>query len=498
MSRASAPSTNGIQEFYTPRPTLYSSATSRRSMPRVEQQYTQRHIQLSDIQKPKELRSGKKAARPSGRSQHHSFWSWLSDFLEGMKSKASTQVSDHVPRAHGNTPRRSHLSQAISDSDLTNSRHSTASSANLRIREAQQAAREDQLDYEAQHYSLWGEILYIYKSLMVKRAKKKAEVARQKHRDARQKTREEKAKMKVAPVPEIDLPEEQMAPAGHPTPSPQLPLPPRLSQQIKEIAPETHLEVTRKPAQAFSKTEGEVRKHAVKITHLPPVHNSVHLQQTAANTRDFHRALEIDHKRKSSNITTFGDFMRKPSEPSERLARLPPHIPTPLAPRENQRTVAESFHQRNETQWTFIVPKIDEVAGSSTPILPNVDFPERINMEREPQVTVDPRECILCGALNSPKTHYNKQGLWLCTICRSPRSPREVPPTPAIPRKATSGRHQSRSGPSSRNIPMTIRHMKDESAVFPHESCKYCTASLTPTKIFDQGLHVHASGVTSS
>ena len=491
MSRAPVPSTNGIQEFYTPRPTLYSSATSRRSMPRVEQQYTQRHIQLSDIQKPKELRSGKKAARPSGGSQHHSFWSWLSGFLDEVKTKASTRVSGHVSRAQGNTPGRSHLSQAISDSDPINSRHSTASSIDLRIREAQQAAREDQMEYEAQHHSLWGEILYIYKSLKVKRAKKKAEVARQKHREAKQKSREEKAKIQVALVPESGLPEEQMAPARHPTPSPQLPLPPRLSQQIKEIAPETHLEVTRKPVQAFSKTEGEVRKHAVKITHLPPVHNSVHLQQTAANTRDFRKALEIDHKRKSSNITTFGDFMRKPSEPSERLARLPPHIPTPAAPREKQRTMAESFHQRNETQWTFTVPGIDEVAHNSPCVVPNVDIPGKTDEARESQLTVDPQECILCGTLNSPKTHYNQQGLWLCTACRSPKYAKEVPPTPAIPRKATWGRYQSRSGSSSRKKPVTTRHMKDESAVFAHESCKYCNASLTPTEIFDHDLHIY-------
>ena len=489
MSREPVPSTNGIQEFYTPRPTLYSSATSQRPMPRVEQQYTQRHIQLSDIQKPKELRSGQKAARPLGGSQHHSFWSWLSGFLdEVVKTKASTQVSDHVPRARGNTPRRSHLPQAMSDSDPMNSRHSTASSMGLRIREAQQAAREDQLEYEAQHYSLWGEILYIYKSLKVKRAKKKAEVARQKHREAKQKPREEKAKIQVALVPEIGLPEEHMAPARHPTPSPQLPLPPRLSQQIKEIAPETHLEVTRKPIQAFSKTEGEVRKHAVKITHLPPVHNSVHLQQSPANTRDFRKALEIDHKRKSSNITTFGDFMRKPSEPSERLARLPPHIPTPVAPPRNPRTMAESFRQRNETQWTFTVPGIDEV--SRTPILPNVNFPETIYEERGSQGTVDPQECILCGALNSPRTHYNQQGLWLCTACRSPMSAKEVPPTPAIPRKATSGRYPSRSGSSSRKKQGTTRRMKDESAVFAHEPCKYCNASPTlPRYLIIIGTH---------
>ena len=489
MSRAPVPSTNGIQEFYTPRPTFYSSATSRRSTPRVEQQYTQRHIQLSDIQKPKELRSGKKEARPSGGSQHHSFWSWLSGFLNEVKTKASTQVSDHVPSTHGNTLGQSHLSQAISDSDPINSRHSTTSSMNLRIREAQQAAREDQLEYEAQHYSLWGEILYIYKSLKVKRAKKKAEVARQKHHEARQKTREEQAKFQVALVPEVGLPEEQMAPTRHPTPSPQLPLPPRLSQQIKEIAPETHLEVTRKPVQAFSKTEGEVRKHAVKITHMPPVHNSVHLQQTPANTRDFRKALETDHKRKSSNITTFGDFMRKPSEPSERLARLPPHTPTPVGPQKNQRTMAESFRQRNGTQWTFTVPGIDEV--SRIPILPNVEFPKKISEERESQVKVDPQECILCGALNSPRTHYNQQGLWLCTACRSPMSAKEVPPTPTVPRRLTSGRYQSRSGSSSRKKMVTGKHMKDESAVFAYEYCKYCNASLTPTKIFDYDLHTY-------
>lgn len=484
ISRAPPPSTNGIQEYYTPRPTLYSSATSRRSMPRVEQQYTQRHIQLSDIQKPKGPQSGKKAARPSGRSEHDSFWSWLSGFLDEVKTKASTPVSTDIPRAQRNTPQRSHLPRAVSNPDLTNSRHSAVSSKDFRIREAQQAAREDQLEYEAQHYSLWGEIKYIYKSLREKTEKKRAEAARQKYREARHKTREEKAKIQVALVPDTDLPEEQMAPVRHPTPSPNLPLPPRLSQQIKEIAPESHLEITRKPVQAFSKTEGEVRKHAVKITHLPPVHNSVHLQPTPAKSRDFGKALEIDHKRKSSNITTFGDFMRKPSEPSERLARLPPHIPTPVAPRENQRTMAESFRQRNGTQWTFTVPGIDEVAPNSTPMLPNAGFPGKINQERESQVTVNPQECILCGTLNSPKTQYNQQGLWLCTACRSPMLAKEVPPAPAVPRETTSTHYQSRSRSSSRKKRLTTKQKRDESVVFTPESCEYYNASLVPIKIF--------------
>ena len=452
-------------------------------MPRVEQQYTQRHIQLSDIQKPKEPRSGKKAARPSGRPEHDSFWSWLSGFVDEAKTKA-TQVSTDVPRAQRNTPRRSHLSRAASDPDLINSKHSAASSIEFRIRQAQQAAREDQLEYEAQHYSLWGEIVYIYKSLRERMATKKAEVARQKQREARQKTREEKGNIPVALVPDIGLSEEQMAPVRRPTPSPILPLPPRLSQQIKEIAPESRLEVIRKPVQAFSKTEGEVRKHSVKITHLPPVHNSVHLQQTPSKSRDFRKALEIDHKRKSSNITTFGDFMRKPSEPSERLARLPPHIPSPVAPQENRRTMAESFHQRNGTQWTFTVPGIDEVAPKSTPILPNANFPKKINEERESQVTVDPQECILCGTLNSPKTQYNQQGLWLCTACRSPGSAKEVPPAPAVPHEATSRRYQNRSGSYSRKKALTTKHKKDESAVFTPEPCEYCNASVTPIQIW--------------
>ena len=483
MSRAPTRSTNEIQEYYTPRPTLYSSASSRRSMSRVEQQYTQRHIQLSDIQTLKEPRSGNKAARPSGRSEHDSFWSWLSGFLDEVKTKASTQVSDNVLRAQGNTSKRSRNSRAVSYPNPTNSRQNAASSMDSRIREAQQAAREDQLEYEARRYSLWGEIMYIYKSLKEKMAKKKAEAAKQKHREARQKTREEKARIQVALVPDIGLPEEQMTPVRHPTPSPRLPLPPRLSQQIKDIAPESHLEITRKPVQAFSKTEGEVRKHAVKITHLPPVHNSVHLQQITTNSHGFRKAFENDHKRKSSNVTTFGDFMRKPSEPSERLARLPPHIPHSMAPRGNQRTMAESFRQHNSSQWIFTVPGIVEAARNFTPILPNADFPEKINKERESHITVDPQECILCGTLNSPKTNYNQQGLWLCTACRSPRSAKEVPPPPAIPRGATSARYQSRSGSSSRKKTLTTKHKKDESTVITHEPCEYCNASLTSIKI---------------
>ena len=470
MSQPSPLTIDRIRGSYTPRSALHSStsASPRPSRPRVQQQHSQRTIRLSDIQKRKAPRKQQKEAKHSSRTELGSFWVWLKTILDDVTVKAASQSSHNDLGLKAPIVQGSSSAQTFHSSEARRPGKSATPLKQMRTREAQQAARQDQLDHEAHHHSLWAEIIYIYKSLRENTAKKKAE--REGH--ARQRARQEKPNIQLLRGLDAVLEEEQAMPERRPTPFPLGSPSSRLSPRIKDIAPELVSVVASHPDLAFSKTKGEVTKHDVKITHLPSAHHSVEIMRDTADNSKFREEIEVDYKKKSSHITTFGDFMRKPSEPSERLARLPPYIPNPVAPRENPPTVAKSRHQRNGTEWTFTIPGIDDqLARISTPIIPNLQSQKAIEEERESQASNDPQECILCGTLNSPKTHYNQQGLWLCTACRSPTSAKELPPPPAVPPKTTPAQHKSRSGSSSsKEEPSTEKH---ENMVITNDLCEY-------------------------
>ena len=487
MSHAPTATTDRIQEFYGPRPAQTSRIPQQQPRPQVQQQHTKRHIQSSDIAKPTRPEIKKTPVKAPAGSEFESFW-WVTGFMDNVKAKASTQATVNDINVQRIVPAKSRTAPVSSNPNASTSRVSVATSVTLRAREAEQTAREDQLEYEAEHYSLWGEIVYIYKSVKGKRAKKKSEAARRKEHEARQRAREERAKQQVTCGPDAAA-EEQSRPGRRPTTSPPSPLPLRPSQIIDAIAPDERLPI-RKPRPAFSKNEGAVAKHAVKITQLPEIHKSVHLTKTPANNYRVQGEAEslFDYKRKSSNVTVWEDFMRKPSEPSERLAKLPPHVPTPLAPREQAQDQSD-YRKRNGSAWTFTVPGEDDVLVHNTqPIFPNLNLPETITESPESQAIVDPHVCGLCGTLNSPKTHYNAQGIWLCTACRSPTSAKEVPPPPATPRK-TPKRYRTRSGPRGKGK-STRRDENEEKFLFTNRHCECYDSFLPPIKIFEINMYI--------
>lgn len=178
--------------------------------------------------------------------------------------------------------------------------------------------------------------------------------------------------------------------------------------------------------------------------------------------------------------------MRKPPEPSERLAKLPPHVSTPLAPREQAQDRSD-YHKRNGSAWTFTVPGEDDVLVHNTqPIFPNLNLPGTINESPESQAIVDPHVCGLCGTLNSPNTHYNAQGIWLCTACRSPASAKEVPPPPQL-----LARYQNGTGlaPDPQQRKSTRRDEDEEKFLFTEGQCECCDSFLPPIKIFELDMY---------
>ncbi|KAL2040165.1 hypothetical protein N7G274_007068 [Stereocaulon virgatum] len=443
MSQALPSTTDRIQEFYAPRPAQRSRTPQQQPMPHVQPQHTQRHIQLADITKRTRPEPKKQTVGAPTGSEFESFWSWIGHFMGDVRVKASTQHPVNDARVNRIVPARSHPAPAKTDPNASKSTMSIATSAVTKAREAEETAKEDLRRYKVERYSLWGELSYIHKSRKVKRAKKKTEAAMRDQREAAQRAREKGTEQQVAPRPDAAS-EELSRPEQRPTSSSPSPSSPRPPQTIDVIPPDERLPVTRKPTPAFSKNEGSVAKHAVEIIQPPDIHKSVHLTKTATNNYRVQGVTDsiLDYKRRSSNVTTWGDFMRSQSSPPQRLSKLPPHIPTPLAPH-NQAQDQPTHRTRNASAWTFTIPGQDDdpIHTTTHPISPTFHPPPTTI----PSILPDPHVCALCGTLNSPKTHYNALGIWLCSACRSPVSAKEVPPPPATPGRRVR-RYGTRSG----------------------------------------------------
>ena len=492
MSQAPPSTTNRIQEFYAPRPAQRSRTPQQQPMPRVQPQHTQRQIQLADITKPTRPEPKKQSIGAPTGTEFESFWSWIGHFMGDVRVKASTQGPVNDASVHRTVPARSRPVPVKTNLNASTSRISIATSAALEAREAEETAKEDLRNFKVERYSLWGELSYIHKSRKVKRAKKKAEAAMRNQREAAQRTHEQRAKQQSALGPDAAT-EEQSSPEQRPTPSPPSPFPLRPAQTIDAIPPGERLPINRKPSPAFSKNEGSVAKHAVKITQPPNLHKSVHLIKTATNNYRVQGEADsiLDYKRRSSNVTTWGDFMRNQTSPPERLSKLPPHIPTPLAPK-NQAQDQPTYRTRNASAWTFTIPGEDDdlIHTTTHPLFPSLPLPlplhlppNTANPSNPPQNLPDPHLCALCGTLNSPKTHYNAQGIWLCTACRSPVSAKEVPPPPATPGERVR-RYGTRSGGRGRGRAATRRGGDGEDGDEGVEGvddrgghCEYCASS---------------------
>ncbi|KAM0796428.1 hypothetical protein BDR22DRAFT_525426 [Usnea florida] len=179
--------------------------------------------------------------------------------------------------------------------------------------------------------------------------------------------------------------------------------------------------IGRKPIPVYNKKRGEVHKHAVKITQLPPIHNSVHLEHTLSNNYRAKPAPNRGRTDKLSRNTRFSDFLH------QERSTPPSQGSTPA--RKMQLTYSapgQGNEPAHNTRYSSIldpakaVRKAKEAEKAKGP---------KCYISCQKAENIGPVVCSLCGEPNSPGTGYASNGLWMCTACTNPTTPKELPPT---------------------------------------------------------------------
>lgn len=435
-----ASSTNGgFREFYAPRVTEPPKTSPRQSMPQVERQRAQKPIGVRTLHGS--------AHRTKPDDHHHQIeagflheikdykagdefvllWKWVDEFIGKRRAKNN---SSKLQNANKPTTRQPKASPSSSRGARQVPKPAVTSSPEAVRRQATE--REDLREYQAQRHTLWGELFYLYQSWKDQQAKKKADQARQRKRQATERREEQQTRGRST--------DRREPPRNTPSPPDQ------------DHAAGSGPGIARKPIPVYNKKTGEVPKHAVKINQLPPVHNSIHLQHTPSNNYRTKPSPTRGQKNKPTRETRFSDFLHEERKPAA----------------------------SRETQWTYAVPgEDDELARRETRFSSILDPAKAIKKAREAEKAkgptcyicgssecpggyrdnitnlwvceacqksekLGPVQCSLCGQPNSPDTGYADNGLWMCTACRCPTTPKELAPTPKISRKATSKPKTSR------------------------------------------------------
>ena len=313
----------------------------------------------------------------------------------------------------------------------------------------------------------------MYQEWKEQQAKKKADQVRQRRREltARNQTSEHR-----------DEP-----PRGRPT-NRREPSRPTPSSPGQNDTADSQPNIARKPVAVYNKKRGEVQKHTVKIAQLPSVHNSVHLQHTLSNNYRAGPSPARGLKGKSNRETRFSDFLHDERNPS------PWQKPGPS----------------RETQWTYAVPGEDDELVRNSHFSSILDPAKAIKKAKEAEKAKGPKcyicsssncpggyrdhitnlwvcaacqksekmgpvECSVCGQPNSPHTGYAGNGLWMCTACQNPTTPKELPPSTKLSRKATSKPKASRPP-----IPQGLDKAQSEDI----KNCE-CDSPCPPIEVFD-------------
>lgn len=454
MAQTTSHNIDSIQEFYTPR--------VQELIQQTQPQQIRRPVQLSDItehsKEDEETTPGCLDFHKAG-DEFKLFWSWLEKFLANRNAKDSTKLA--VKPA---PPRKETHSRSLPSHNMSRPHQASVTSSIASLeREAQYTAQKEMLEYEAARYSLWGEIVYHYKAWRLKRAKNKADADRRR-------PREEKAKGQMVQVADTISEHEPFQPGKyHTLASPTLEIHPTIIRAIDNMNSDGLPSRVKKipPTHTRNKSSGEVSKHPVKINHLPSIHNSVHLSEGPWNDPSEDVPVPpLRNKRKSSTVTAFGDFMRRPSEvplmPIARLAEASSYV-TKSQDQDQPQPLKSNFYQQ----------------GSSDS--------QRINAA---QVSApENQHCGLCGSLNSPNTHYGDQGVWLCSACRSPTFATERPPSSfSVPRKERAAGKRKQSSPSRSREDIKSGRAKQQ-GILSNGHCESCNIAQPPMKFFAYADH---------
>ena len=471
-------STNdAFREFYAPRTTEPPTSNQSQSMPPVEHQRPRKPIEPRNYNSTNRTKSDGEDQREAGclgeirnykaGDEFLLLWKWVDDFIDKRRAKKNSSKST----SHQSKP-------APSLSRETQQAPRAAITLSPEAARRQTTSRGNMREYKTQRHTLWGELFNLYTNWKEQQAKKKAD----------QRRREEISRSHWRVTERRDEPARGRSTAQleHPKATP--------SPPDQDNSADSQPGVTRKPVPLYTKKRGEVQKHAVKIAQLPPVHNSVHLQHTPSNN---YRARPSPARGQKDNLTRntrFSDFLpleRKPQKPVS----------------------------SRETQWTYAVPGEDDELVRNNRFSSILDPAKAIKKAKEAERAKGPK-CYMCGSKDCPggyrdnitklwvcepcqRTHnmaptqcsvcgdptdagYADNGLWMCTQCRNPTTPKELPPSPRFSRKATS-KPKASQPPIPQGVSVPIPEY-DSDHLYSEDS--YETRATTPPPQRPSGLGI--------
>ena len=485
---------DGFQDFYAPRTTEPSSTYQQPSMPPAEHQKPQRSIGLHNSRGPvdrtkpdddDQIQTGcfREIKNYKAGDEFLLLWKWVDDFMDKrrakIKSSKSHNVNTSTSRQPKSTPSSSRKARQVPRPAVTPSPEAVRRQA---------TDREDMREYIAQRHTPWGELIYLYRNWKDQQAKKKADQARQK--------RGEEIARSQATVRRDESPRGRSTNRREPPRN--APSPPD-----QDHAADSQPGIARKPVPIYNKKRGEVQKHAVKIAQLPPGHNSVHLQHTPSNNYRARPSPARGQKDKFNRNTHFSDFLHQ--EHNAPSALMGETEGTYAGPGEDADLVRNS-HFSSVLDPAKAIKKAKEAEKAKGPkcyicgtASTNSPGGYRDNITNlwvcvacQQQEDTCPVQCTVCGA-DSPDTGYARNGLWMCKACRSPTTPKELPPSPKFSRKATSkpkpasrlNDHSSHASLASHAVPISEY---DSDHLYSDDS--YETRATTPLSQRPIGLGI--------
>ena len=378
-----------IREFCAPPPTEPLKTSQQQLMPRVEHQSIQRPI------KPLALHTTNRTRPDDNHQMEAGFLGEIRNYKAGdefvllwkwvdnFMDNRRTKVNSSSHTVNQSTSRQPKPTSSIRVGRQVQRPVVTPSPEAVR---RQATDREVMREYKAQRHTPWGELSYLYQNWKDQQAKKKAD-------RAKQRKAEEIARSQVTDHSTNPLEPRQQTP----------------SAPDQDAQPD----VAGNPKPVYNKKRGEVLKHKVIIAQLPPVHNSVHLQRTPSNNYRTGPSHDRDQKNRSTRDTHFSDFLHHPNAPPSQKTGIPK---------------------------CYICGSSDCAGGYR-------DIISRLWVCHGCQKSegIEPVQCAVCGQPSSPDSGYaSGNGLWMCSSCRDPTTPKELPPSPKLARKGTSRPKASR------------------------------------------------------
>ena len=389
-------------------------------------------------------------------------WKWVDEFMDKRRAKKSPSKSHNTDNPSSRqtrpTPSPSREVRRVPQQAGHPSQGAVRSNT---------IGREDIREYRTPPHSPWGERLYLFKTRKNRQAKKAGQAGA---RSRDESTRRQATEGRDEPT------------RGRPTNRPPRP---NRSPPAQDRTGGSQSGTGRTPNPAYHKTKGEVQKHTVTIAQ-PPIHNSMHLEHTPSNNYRARPSPSRGRKDKSSRDTRFSNFFHH----RERHA-APPQEPAPT--RETQRTSAAPGGEDGSTlnrRYSSVldpakaVKKLKDAERAKGPKCyicgaRNCHGGYRDSITDlwacaacQKENKLGPVQCSVCGQPNSPATGYARNGLWMCTACQNPTTPKELPPSPKF---ATSAPKASRPP-----IPQGVDEATGERPEFRACSCPDCHQLLTP------------------